>query len=355
MRTLRRYLTGHMVAGWALFAAVMGVLLLLVRLIEELERVSDRYTTGKVVLHVLLTLPQQLLTLTPVIVLVGTLTAFARLEQLNEMTVLRSAGVNKARLLRLLAMPLLALSLLLWGAMEWVTAPLHQWGEEIRSEARGNNTLEPGQSLWSRSGLTYYRLGRLGLNRSPGDIDIFEFGPDHRLLRAIHAERAEVIEGRRWRLEDTLVRSWATGTLQMQRVPELSHDQLWSRDELQRLLLSMDSMPPSVLYAYQDYLQRSGQSGHAHALALWSRLMLPPAAVGMALLALGLGVKPGSQRGGMGRQLAAGVLIGVLFYLGSQILVALGQIYHLSPLATAVVPVICILLAASVLLIRLRW
>lgn len=355
MRTLRRYLTGHMVAGWLLFATVMGVLLLLVRLIEELERVTDSYTTGQVVLHVLLTLPQQLLMLTPVIVLVGTLTAFARLEQLNEMTIIRTAGVNKARLLRALMLPLLVLCLLLWGAMEWVTAPLHQWGEEIRSEARGNNTLEPGQSLWSRSGLTFYRLGRLGINQSPGDIDIFEFGPDHRLLRAIHAERARVIEGRRWQLEDAQVRRWEAGELSLERQPGLIVDRLWSRDELQRLLLSMDSMPPSVLYAYQDYLQRSGQSAHAHALALWNRLMLPLAAAGMALLALGLSVKPGSQRGGMGRQLAAGVLVGVLFYLGSQILVALGQIYHFPPLATAVFPVICILLAALVLLYRLRW
>ena len=355
MRTLRRYLTGHMIAGWALFATVMGVLLLLVRLIEELERVTGRYTTGEVILHVLLTLPQQLLILTPVIVLVGTLSAFARLEQLNEMTVIRAAGVDKPRLLRALAWPLLILCLVLWAAMEWVTAPLHQWGEEIRSEARGNNTLEPGQSLWSRSGLTFYRLGRLGIGSAPGDIDIFEFGPDNRLRRAIHAERAEVIEGRRWRLQDTLVRRWESDTPVVQRRPELSVDGLWSQDELQRLLLSTDSMPPSVLYAYQDYLQRSGQSAHAHALALWNRLMLPLAAAGMALLALGLSVKPGSQRGGMGRQLALAVLIGVLFYLGSQILVALGQIYHLSPLATAVFPVLCIFLAALVLLWRLRW
>lgn len=355
MRILRSYLTRQMVSGWLMAAGILGVLLFLVRLIDELDRVVGRYTTGKVLLHVALTLPQQLLTLAPVIVLVGTLTAFARLEQANEMTAVRGSGMNKPRFLRMLGVPFLFLALTLWGLMQWATPQLHQWGEEIRSEARGNNRLEPGQSLWSRTEENFYRVGKLGTRQIPRDIDVFEFSEDRQLRRAIHAARAEILEERRWRLLKVTERRWVDGILRVEKLEELEVDGLWSRDELQRLLLSVDSMPPSILYAYRQYLERTGQTAEGPALAFWNRVLLPVATVGMGLLALGLSVKPGSRRTGVGRQLGIGVLVGVLFYLGSQIVLALGQIFQLPPLLTAVIPVLAILAVSTLLLLRLRW
>lgn len=355
MRILRGYLTRHMVAGWLMATAILAILLMLVRLIDELDRVTSRYTTTEAMLYVTFTLPQQLIMLAPVIVLIGTLTAFARLEQANEMTMVRGSGLDKSRFLRLLAVPFLVLALTLWGAMEWVTPPLHQLGEEIRSDARGNNSLEPGQSLWSRSDNTFFRVGRLKTGKPPRDIDIYVFSEDKQLLRAIHAVRAEPLGERRWRLHKTLERRWEGGVMTIRQPAELTMDGLWSQDELDRLLLSLDSMSTSVLREYHSYLTRSGQASEAPAMAFWNRLLLPLTTVTMGLLALGLGVKPGSRRSGMGRQLATGALIGVLFYLGSQVVLALGQIFHLPAPATAAFPLACILAAAVLLVYRLRW
>jgi len=355
MRILRGYVTRHLIASWALVGAMLSILLLLVRLLDEMDRLAGGYTATKAILHVALTLPQQLLMLTPVVVLAGTLAAFARLEQSNEMTVIRGSGVNKMRLLGMMGIPFLVLAVALWVTMEWVTPSLHQWGEEIRNEARGNNTLEPGESLWSRAGPTFYRVGRLGEDGTPGDIDIFVFVPEHQLTRTIHAARAEILGQRRWRLHDTVERRWEGNTVMVTHSPELTFDGLWTRDELQRLLLSLDSMSPSVLFQYKNYLDRSGQVSDTHALAFWNRVLLPLATIGMGLLALGLSAKPGSRRSGMGRQLGLGVLIGVLFYLGSQVAVALGQIFHLSALGTALFPLVCIFTAAILLVYRLRW
>lgn len=355
MRILQSYLTRHMLSGWLMAAGILAVLLFLIRLIDELDRITGRYTTGKVLLHVGLTLPQQLLTLAPVVVLVGTLTAFARLEQANEMTAVRGSGMNKSRFLRMLGVPFLFLALTLWGGMQWVTPQLHQWGEEIRSEARGNNRLEPGQSLWSRSAGSFYRVGKLGTRQIPRDIDIFEFSDERQLTRAIHAARAEILEGRRWRLIDVTERRWDDGIVHVEQLPERVVNGLWTRDELQRTLLSVDSMPPSVLFTYRKYLERTGQTAEGPALAFWNRILLPVATIGMGLLALGLSVKPGSRRTGVGRQLGIGVLVGVLFFLGSQIVLALGQILQLAPLLTASIPVAGILAVSMLLLLRLRW
>jgi lipopolysaccharide export system permease protein len=355
MRILQRYLTRHMLVGWLMSGSILAVLIMLLRLIDELDRVTSRYSTGQALLYVAFTLPQQMLTLAPVIVLVGTLAAFARLEQANEMTVVKGSAMDKPRFVAMLGVPFLLLAFTLWGLMEWATPQLHQWGEEIRSEARGDNRLEPGQSLWSRNETFFYRVGELGTEQRPRDIDLFEFADDYRLVRTIHAEQAEILDGRRWRLLDVTERHWIDGILRIETLPSMEVGGLWSGDELNRLLLSVDSMPPTVLYEYRQYLERSGQASDGPALAFWNRVLLPVTTIGMGLLALGLSVKSGSRRTGVGRQLGLGVLVGVLFYLGSQIVLAIGQILVLPPAVTAAIPMTGILVAAAILLWRLRW
>jgi len=355
MRVLRRYVTRHLLGSWLLFGAILGVLLFLIRLIDELERVTDDYSPTEVILHVALTLPQQLIMLVPVVLLIGSLTAFARLEQSSEMTVIRGSGITRHQFLGLLAPVMLVLAGLMWGAMEWVTAPLHQWGEQIRKEARGRDSLAAGQELWSRSGNTFFRLGELRSGDEPGDIDIFRFGEDNRLEQAIHARRAEVVEGRRWRLFDVRVRDGSGAVIQQTLREELVVDGLWSREELPRLLLSLNSMPPSVLYAYTHYLERTGQLAVPYRLAFWDRLVLPFTGMAMVLLAIGLSSRPGSQRSGLGQQLGAGLLLGVVFYLGSQIVLALGQVLQLPPLVVALFPLGCILAAGLFFYRRLNW
>jgi lipopolysaccharide export system permease protein len=355
MRVLRRYITGHLLGAWLLFGTILGVLLFLIRLIDELERVSDAYSPTEVILHVLLTLPQQLIMLVPVVLLIGSLAAFARLEQSGEMTIIRGSGITRHQFLGLLAPVMLVLAGLMWGAMEWVTAPLHQWGEEIRTEARGGDSLVAGQKLWSRSGNTFFRVGELRDGGQPGDIDIFRFGENNRLVQAIHARRAEVVEDRRWRLFDVRIRD-DSGTVMKQTFREqLVVDGLWSREELSRLLLSLNSMPLSVLYAYSGYLERTGQLADPYRLAFWDRLILPFAGMAMVLLAIGLSSRPGSQRSSLGQQLGAGLLLGVVFYLGSRIVLALGQVLQLPPLAVVLFPLGCILAAGLFFYRRLNW
>jgi lipopolysaccharide export LptBFGC system permease protein LptF len=50
-----------------------------------------------------------------------------------------------------------------------------------------------------------------------------------------------------------------------------------------------------------------------------------------------------------------GALVGILFYLGAQIVFALGQLLQLSLPAVSVLPAVVVALCAMILIRRMRW
>jgi len=356
MRTLRRYLTLQLVGGWVMVFAVLAALFGLLSMINELERIGGYYTLADAAFYVGLSLPQQLLELVPVSVLLGTLLVLSSLEKSSELTIISAAGVRLGSLLNTLTVPTLLLMALLWAAPQYVTAPLHRIAEMDRITIRGSVNELPGRAVWSRDGSRYVHLGRMHEEYVPGDIDIYEFNPDGQLTRAIRAHHAEVGEDRRWVLKGVRAKLLENGQLVTRELPELVVEGLWSRQELPTLSLSAASMTPRALYDYSHYLQRTGQRWQPHALAFWKMVTLPLVAAAMILLATPLGARLGASRdSSVGMRLGLGALIGIFFYLGSQIIFALGLIFNLEPWLTSLIPIALVLAAAILLLLRMRW
>ena len=50
----------------------------------------------------------------------------------------------------------------------------------------------PDGGVWSRNGRRYIHLGKMHKGGIPGDIDLYEFDEEGKLLRALHARTAQV-------------------------------------------------------------------------------------------------------------------------------------------------------------------
>ena len=109
MAILHRYLAGKLIRGWFMVFPVLAAVFGLLGFIQELERVNADYDALAVVRYTLLTLPQQVLGLAPVIALLGTIIALASMDKSNELTVIRCAGVSLRKFLGAIAIPTLAL------------------------------------------------------------------------------------------------------------------------------------------------------------------------------------------------------------------------------------------------------
>lgn len=354
---LQRYIGVSVIKGWLLVLVVLGAIFGLISFTQELDRAEQSYNAMAVARYTLLTLPNQLVSLAPVIALLGSIVALASLDRYNELTIISCSGFSPARLLVALAIPTVFLMIALWICMEYVTPQLQQKAEHEKLLLReGNKGFIPGGGAWSTDGQRYMHLWKISEDNVPGGISLFEFDNTGQIVRVIWATTASVSKDRRWLFRHVKEKATVDGELQTREYEELSVENLWSLDELPTLTQRSDSMNLSVLFRYSQYLASNEQPTEVYLSAFWQRLLMPLTVCAMVLLAtpISASVTAGRARS-YGINLGIGAALGILFYLGTQIIFSLGQLLQWSIPLVAIMPTLIIMACACVLLRRMRW
>ena len=354
---LQRYIAGNLVKGWLLVLLVLGAVFGLIGFIQELERTRFDYNALAVARYTISILPHQLVSLAPVVGLLGSIIALASMDRNNELTVISCSGFSRGSLLQAIALPTLALMATLWVCMEYVTPALKQSAEAERHALRYRNEVRiPDGGVWSKNGNRYIHLEKMHEGGIPGDISMFEFDDQGRLQRALRAHKAKVSPKRTWTFQGVREKRLENGQLVTRQFKQLEIDKLWSADELPTLTLDSDSMRLSVLSRYSQYRADSGQPTEKYLSTFWQKLLMPLTVGAMVLLATPISANLGARRNrSFGLDIALGALVGILFYLGAQIIFALGQLLGLNIPLVALTPTLIILLWALFLLHRMNW
>lgn len=354
---LERYIGISVAKGWLLVLVVLGAVFGLISFTQELDRTEQGYNALAVARYTLLTLPNQMVSLAPVIALLGSIVALANLDRHNELTIVSCTGFSPARLLVALAVPTVLLMIVLWVCMEFVTPQLQQRAEQQKQSLReGNQGWIPGGGSWSTDGRRYIHLGKISQDNVPGSISLYEFDDTGQMERVIWARTANVSKDRRWVFRTVMEKATVDGRLQTRFYDELSIANLWSPDELPTLTQRSGSMNLSVLYRYSQYLASNGQPMERYLHTFWQRLLMPLTVCAMVLLAtpISASVTAGRDRS-FGINLGIGAVLGILFYLGTQIIFSLGQLLQWNIPLVAILPTVIILSCALFLLRRMRW
>ena len=103
-------------------------------------------------------------------------------------------------------------------------------------------------------------------------------------------------------------------------------------------------------------MKANEQAHEEYEFTFWQRLTLPITVGAMILLATPLSASIGSRRDStLGFNMGLGALIGIFFFLGSQITYAVGQLMQLDYLLITLSPVAAVLLFSMFMLRRMRW
>jgi len=354
---LQRYVGVSVAKGWLLVLVVLGAIFGLISFTQELDHTENNYTALAVARYTLLNLPNQLVSLAPVIALLGSIVALANLDRYNELTIVSCTGFSPAQLLGALALPTVLLMSVLWICMEYVTPQMQQSAQQERQSLRDNgNEWLPSGGVWSTDGRRYIHLVKMSQDHVPGEISLFEFDNAGQLVRALRADTAVVSKDRTWLFKDVREKQLIDGRLETRTYPELKIPNLWSSDELPTLTMQSDSMSLSVLYHFSQYLAKNGQPTGKHLNAFWQRLLMPLTVFAMVLLATPLSASfTAGRHRSYGISLGIGAALGILFYLGTQIIFSLGQLLQWNIPFVAILPTLIILVCALVLLRRMRW
>lgn len=354
---LQRYIGLSIGKGWMLVIVVLGAIFGLISFTQELEHAEAPYNTLAVARYTLLILPNQLVSLAPVVALLGTIVALSSLDRFNELTIISCAGFSRAQLLSTLALPTALLMTGLWICMEYVTPQLQQAAGQERQQLRhGSAGWLPDGGVWSTDGRSYIHLTIMSEDNVPGGISLFEFDDSRKLVRALIADTAVVKKDRTWVFQTVTEKALVAGQLQTRALDSLEIPNLLSSDELPTLTLPVDSMNLSLLYEYSQYRATNGQPVEKYMNAFWQKLMMPMTVFAMVLLgtAISAGVTAGRDRS-LGVIVGIGAVLGILFYLGAQIIFSLGQLLQWNIPLVAMLPALIILASALLLLRRMRW
>ncbi|WP_449103893.1 LPS export ABC transporter permease LptG [Pseudomonas veronii] len=349
-----RYLVRNVFVGFGAAAALLIPLFTTFDLISELDNVSaGGYRWTQAVAVVLMTLPRRLIDLGPFIALLGGIVGLGQLAVSQELTALRAAGVSIVRIALAAVTAGVLLTASLAALDEWVASPLQQRGLQMRNAAitSSDEAVNAKGTLWARRGNEIARIDSVAAHNRPMGIEIFHYNPDNTLASYIHADNASVSKDGSWTLNQVNFKQWSNGEETVRELDSLQWTSIFSSIHLKELTLPSDSFSIKQLSRYIHFLKATDQPVDQYSIALWQKFGRPILTLAMILLAVPFTFV--QQRDpGMGSRLAVGAVVGLLTYVGNQIIVNLGLLFALNPLLTTLLPPLFILGAALMLVYR---
>jgi len=315
-------------------ALVLFVLLALAGLIEaiaQLEDVQNNYQVPQAILYTLLRLPILGFEMMPVSALIGSLLGLGALAANSEIIVMRSAGLSVWKLSGMIAVTGIAMMVFTALLGEFIGPPLDYYAHDMRTQARfGQEEERLSKATWVRDGSTYLHLERVNAEFDFGSLYVYRFDEDDVLESIAQAENAGIDEEDRWRLENFRETQFQNDGVQVVE-SSLSVESFEVNAEL---LGNTFAKPTSLslrgLLTYIDYQKRNSLDSGKFETELWYRVSRTFAVSVMPMLALSF-VFGNLRASGAGARLVTGVVLGLTYYLASEMLANSGQVFDLNP------------------------
>jgi len=351
---LTQYLFRAILAATALVLVVLLALTGLFAFISELDDTRGGYQTLQVILYTLLRLPQMAFQMLPIAVLIGSLLALGGLAANSEIIVMRAAGLSVRRLSGMVAIS--GLALLVFTALlgEFIGPPLDYYASNMRLEARLEKDDERlGSETWVRDGPVVMHLERVSSEFEFGGVYLFLLDDSSGLLAVARADNSGIDEDDRWILENLRETQFQDDGVQVVESPVAIESFDIDAEVLGISLVKPNSLSGQGLISYISYLKRNALDSRRYETELWYRIARTATVLIMPVLALAF-VFGSLRTGGAGARLMIGVLIGLVYYLASEMLANSGQVFNLDPALVAWLPTAALAIVTLFALQRVR-
>jgi lipopolysaccharide export system permease protein len=355
MGILSSYLMRTILTSTMLVLLVLLALAGLFEFIAQLEDTQGNYGIPQALLYAALRLPQLSFEMLPIAALIGALLGLGGLANSSELVVMRTAGISVTGLAGMTAISGLVLVVLTALIGEFIGPPLDYFARNMRNEAR----LEQedsiyGSDLWVKDGPVVLNLERINTEFEFGSLYQYRFNADRSLHSIARAGNAGIDEQTdRWILENVRETVFGENGTEARISPVAIETFDVNSDLLGITLVKPVSLSARGLLSYIGYLRRNGLTAERYETELWSRISRTATVLVMPVLALAF-VFGSLRSSGYGTRLMLGVLIGLAYFLASEMLANSGQVFNLNPAVVTWLPSIALVLVTVFALSRVR-
>lgn len=344
MKIIDRYIAGVVISGTLTAMLVVVGLSVFFSLIGEIEEVGKgSYTLLKMLVTVVLTIPNSMYELFPVAALLGSLIGMGMLASNSELIAMRASGLSVWRIVRsvMQAGVIMLLVAVLLG--EFVAPLAEQTAQQLRASATDTSVSFMGsRGLWVRDGKLFINATKVVSENTLAGITVYEFDDEGRLKVATSARYARYRKGQ-WILVNVRQSEFREDSVQVSQVDKLSRDSLLTPELLGIVMLKPEDMSARDINQFMGYLEDNGLDTQQYRYALLGRFITPLSALVMLFVSVPF-VFGGLRSVGAGQRLFIGILVGFGFYILSQISGQMGRVYDFDPLLATLAPSVIFLL-----------
>jgi len=338
MKVLDRYVALAVAGGTGIALLIivgMNVFFNVVSLIDNVGK--GDFTLYVMLQYVALITPQGAYELFPMAALLGSLIGMGMLAANSELIAMRAAGVSVWRIV-ISVLQVGVLMLVVAGFIGEVVAPVaEQHGQRLRAAATNERVSFLGsQGLWVRDEKKYINAGKVLADDVLADVEVYEFAADGRMTAVTRAARANYDDGQ-WVLRKVRQSTFTADKVVVRRLDKLAVPSMLTPELLGIVVLKPKNMSAVDLGQFVDYLEENGLDSVQFRYAFWGRFMTPLATLVMLFISVPF-VFGGMRSVTTGQRIFLGVLVGFGFYLVSQIINQMGQVYGLHPLLAMLAP-----------------
>jgi lipopolysaccharide export system permease protein len=354
MGLLTSYLMRTILGGTAMVLLVLLALAGLFEFISQLEDTQGDYGIPQALIYTALRLPQLSFEMLPIAALIGSLLGLGGLASSSELVVMRTAGISMVRMAAMVGVSGVVLMVVTGLIGEYIGPPLDYFARTMRDEARyEQEDTSSGKEAWVKDGPLILHLERVNSEFEFGGIYLFRFNDDNSLQSIAHADNSGIDDSDNWVLENFRETRFENDGVQVLEEPRAVESFEVSSEWLGITLVKPISLSARGLINYIAYLRRNDLAAGRYEAELWARVAGTATVVIMPILALAFVF--GSQRSaGAGGRLMIGVLIGLAYFLASEMLSSSGQVFNLNPAIISWVPTFVLLLTTIFALSRVR-
>jgi len=355
MGRLTRYIATEVLCGVALTAVVIVAVASFVELVGQLDDVgTNDYGFADAVAYVVLRLPRMLFEILPPAALIGALLGLGNLAVHRELIVMRASGVSHLQLLGAVSLAggVLLVIMVLLG--ESFAPSLGAYAREMRMRALNEDVNEAGQSTWLKSGNRIWSLKRELGEFGFGGVYIFDVTDGWRLERIARADFAEPGDDGEWLLGNYAhTRFLGDDGVEAEQERVARQQTELSAELLGLSVVREDLLDTPALKRYIAYLEQNELDATRYRIAYWSRMANIVSVLLMTALALPW-VFGGLRSAGTGGRLLVGLIVGLGYYVATQMLESTAQVFELDPRVVAWAPTMLLLVVAAISYARLR-
>jgi lipopolysaccharide export system permease protein len=351
-------LSGYMMRS--ILASTMIVMLVLLALaglfefIGQLDYTEGNYEIPQALLFAVLRLPQLSFEMLPIASLIGALMGLGGLANNSELVVMRTAGLSVTRLGGMVAIAGIVLTIVTALIGEYIGPPLDYFARTMRDEARfEQEDRDIGSAAWVKDGPVILHLERINAEFEFGALYMFRFNDDNSLKSIARAENSGIDDSDNWILENFKETRFADDSVQVVESSIAVESFDLDSEMLGITLVKPVSLSARGLMSYISYLKRNELDSTRYETELWSRIARTATVTVMPVLALAF-VFGSLRSAGAGGRLMIGVLIGLAYFLASEMTANSGQVFNLNPIIMTWLPSIALVAITGLALTRVR-